>query len=235
MERQDARVYAARAMGGGLEREFKLQLPDEAALARLRAEFAGAPSATARQVNHFFDSRAGTLRAARLALRLRDEDGRFALTLKGPRQGGGSVSVRAEEELALAPEQAARILAGERCPLAALELGGLAASTLVQAARRTLGAGNLVRLGAFENERTRLGPLQLAADVPALTLELDRTRFPDGLACELELELPPHVAPAPIEAALRALFTRLGYAWRPAGNKAARFFAALEAPRPPAD
>jgi len=222
-------------MGGHVEREFKLELPDEQALARVRHALAAAPARAVRQINHFLDTPAGHLRRARLALRLREEDGRWWLTLKGPRVAApGALAARAEEERELEPAQAAALLAGERDALACFAQGAHAPVPVLVAARAAVGAAALGPIGSFVNERERLGPLALGALPARLVLELDRTTFPDGEAHELEVELPPGVEPAELERELRALFARLGLPWRPAGNKAARFFRALEAGARPA-
>lgn len=216
-------------MGVHVEREFKLELQDEHAVERLRAAFGGAPARVLEQTNHFFDTPTRALRAARLALRLRAEDGRWILTLKGPRsEGTGALAGRAEEEFELDAGRARSVLEGRTCALVAFEQGPLGACALVQAARALAGAETLVHLGAFTNRRTRLGPLPLGALPPRVVLELDRTTFPDGVAHELEAELPAGIVAEALEAELRALFARLALPWRPAGNKAARFFRALD-------
>jgi uncharacterized protein YjbK len=219
-------------MAGHVEREFKLELSGAAAAARLREALGAVPARTVEQTNHFFDTPARALRSGRLALRLRAEDGRWLLTLKGPRsEGTGALAGRAEEEFALDERLARALLEGHACPLAAFEQGPLGSCALVGAARARVGAERPGRLGAFTNERTRLGPLGLGALPPVLVLELDHTTFPDGVAHELEAELPAGIAAEALEAELRALLARLELPWRPAGNKAARFFRALDSAR----
>lgn len=219
-----------RVTHGGMEREFKLQLASPAACARLRAALGPAPARQTRQENHFYDTSARGLRAARIALRLREEEGRWFLTLKGPRQdGGGALSTRAEEELELDAHAAHALLAPGSDPLAVLERAR-GESPLVRAARATVGRTPLARLGSFSNERLRLGPLALEGVATELVLELDRTRFPGSVEThELELEVPAEADPAAVEAALRALFARLDLPWRAGENKAARFFRLLDA------
>lgn len=208
-----------------MEREFKLALADADAAARLRRALPAARSTHVRQTNHFFDTRPGALRALRLALRLRAEEERWFLTLKGPRvQEAGGLAARPEEELELEPTRATEILRGVRAPLA--EFPG---SSLVEQARRAVEGQELVHLGAFENERERIGPLRLGAlDVPVV-LELDRTSYPDGVAHELEVELPDGLTAEALERELRALWQRLDLPWRAGANKAARFFRLLDA------
>lgn len=218
-------------MGSGLEREFKLALADAGSLERLRAALGPVRARTVRQENHFFDTALRTLRAARIALRLRDEDGAGFLTLKGPRLGpSGALSARAEEELALPPGRARELLSGAADPLAELAAGAPGQSDLVRTARAAVGAAPLLHLGSFTNERTRLGPLALEGVPTPLVLELDCTTFPgDVRAFELEVEVPPAADPAAVEGALRALLARLDLPWRAGENKAARFFRQLDA------
>jgi uncharacterized protein YjbK len=214
----------------GLEREFKLRIPSEEHLRALAARLGGSSAPTVLQVNHFFDTRTHALRAALLALRLREEAGRFTLALKGPQLSGpGALAVRPEEERALAAEEARSLLAGRASPLAPLERDG---SALARAARARIGAEPLVRIGAFENERQRLGPLAFppGARGAQLVFELDRTRFPDGtIERELELEVPEGAALAEVERALRELLEELGMPFEAAPSKAERFFRRLEA------
>jgi len=219
------------AMGGGLEREFKLAWADGAALERLRSALGPVPARTVRQENHFFDTPARALRAARIALRLRDEDGGWFLTLKGPRLAqAGALSARPEEEQALEPARARALLAGTADVLAELEHGAHGRTELVRTARAVVGEAALRHLGAFTNERTRLGPLRLEGVSTPLVLELDRTLFPgDVRAFELEVELPAGADPDAVERALRALLARLELPWNAGENKAARFFRLLDA------
>lgn len=231
-----ARRYA-RGVAGGLEREFKLRLPSEEALVALREALGGSAAAPVLQVNHFFDTPARDLGRARIGLRLREERGLATLALKGPSQAAhGALATRAEEELALAPDAARDLLAGTRCPLAWLCASALASAPLVMRAAAAAGGTPTHRLGSFENERQRVGPVRFppGADGTPLVFELDRTRFPGGLVeRELELELPPGLATDGIERALAALFARLGLPMESAPSKAARFLRRLDsAPTP---
>jgi inorganic triphosphatase YgiF len=223
-------------MGGHVEREFKLRIPDEAAwhalLARLGA-LGGRAAEPELQTNHFFDSAAGALRAARIALRLREERGAFTLALKGPELApGGTLAARPEEELFLAPAEARAVLAGERCPLAWLAASPLGEAELVRRATAAAAGAPTRRLGSFENERLRVGPLAFppGSSGPELVLELDRTSFPGGLVeRELELELPAGADASGIERGLEALFSGVGLAVESVPSKAARLFRILDA------
>ena len=212
-----------------IEREFKLRIPSEDRLQALAARLGGARAIPVRQVNHFFDTVAGDLRAARIALRLREEGGRCVLTLKGPLLGAeAALAERPEEELEVSPSTAAAILAGTLAPLDVLE-HGLAGRPLVERAGELVRSLRLERLGAFENERLRIGPLAFPSGSSApLVFELDRTRYPDGcIERELEVELPAGARPSEVERGLAALFAELGMALEPTPSKAARFFRSL--------
>lgn len=222
-------------VNGPIEREFKLRLPGEEALAALLArllELGGVAAAPVRQVNHFFDSASHDLRRARLALRLREEAAAFVVTLKGPELGApGVLSSRAEEELAIDAATARAILESRLDPLAALAEGPRGETPLVRKARGLVAGAPLERLGGFENERLRVGPLRLpgAGSSGPLVFELDRTRFPGGrVERELEVEVPFEAATEEVERALRDLLDRLGIGFRPAPSKAARLFRILD-------
>jgi hypothetical protein len=215
-----------------LEREFKLRIPDEAARAALIARLGGASAPPAQQVNHFFDTRTRALRRARLGLRLREEEGRFTLALKGPpREDHPSLAARSEEELELDAGTARALLSGERAVLEALGWRRSSAGPLVRQALRLAGKEPLLRVGAFENERLRIGPLAFppGSTGPALVFELDRTTFPGGrVERELEVELPEGADPVELERGLGELFRALGIAVESLPSKARRLFRILD-------
>ncbi len=220
----------------GREVEFKLPLSGEAELAALLAALpAGAPepSPAREQINHFFDTPRGDLRRAGLALRLREEAGRFRLTGKGPPAAGASSALtdRAEDEVTLDAGWAFEVLAGQRPPLDVLRARLPAGTPLLDALDRAAGKRPLARAGSFRNLRRELGPLELprAGAAPVrVTLELDRSEFPGGrVEHEVEVEVPAADAPA-VEAALREWLGRAGVPWRSAESKAQRLFEALE-------
>ncbi len=222
----------------GVEVEFKLALPDEAALLRILRLLLGprsAPPVPVKQVNHFFDTAARDLRRSEMALRLRVEDDRRWLALKGPartgpaRTGMGALHERPEDEVALEPEEAEALLAGTLSP-SAIVRERLGASPLAREALALAGGRPLGHLGSFENERLRLGPLPFPGPGRSLPLvfELDRTRFP-GSPVERELEVEVRSADAPlVERELRDLLRRAGVEWTPARSKAERFFRILD-------
>lgn len=228
-------------MAGHIEREFKLRIPDEAAWQALLSELGGPVAPAALQVNHFFDTHTRALRRARIALRLRSESGpsgqgaSFVLALKGPLLADHpALAARPEEELALAEAEAREILCGARSALEAFRASRLSGSALVQEALALAGHQPLLHLGAFENERTRVGPLSFPPGSRHLPLvfELDRTRFPgERVERELELELPSGAQPHEVERALHELLSHLGIPVEPVPSKAARFFRILDAQR----
>ncbi len=211
------------------EVELKFQLPDGRA-ARALAAAAGEELSSAVQVNHVFDTPGRDLRGRGLTLRLREEDGRWTVTLKGPSRRVGAARDREELEAAIDAAGAAAILDGEASPLDALEPapgpGGLLATA------RSLAGDRVRSLGSFRNRRTRV-----RASVPGhgvAVLEIDRTELPGGrIDHEVELEL----AQAPgsadpradrAEAWLRRLLEDIGVEPATSSGKTGRFLEALE-------
>ena len=101
----------------GREIEFKLSVRGEDDFDRL-VSLLGSETRSddlALQENHFFDTEHRTLRACGLGLRLRFEEKRCLLTVKGPveRSLDGLIE-RAEEEIEIDPITAERILAGAK-------------------------------------------------------------------------------------------------------------------------
>ncbi|HEX5012397.1 MAG TPA: AAA family ATPase, partial [Planctomycetota bacterium] len=153
------RAPAPAPTAGGREVEFKIALEGEPELAALLAALpAGAPEPQPphEQLNHFFDTARGELRRAGLALRLREEAGRFVLTAKGaPAPGGkGVLTDRAEDEVALDGAWAFEVLGGLRSPLDVLAARLASGPTpLLAALRAAAGTRPLVRVGSFRNRR----------------------------------------------------------------------------------
>lgn len=209
------------------EAEFKLLLPGPQAQAALavRAGWAGPLPEPVRQENHFFDHD-GALAAAGYTLRVRDEDGRFILTAKGPpsRERGG-LTVKPEEELELDGVVARAAISGESSPLEPLR-----ETTLGRRLGTLLGDATPRHVGSFVNERRKVGPLTLRLPSGELqvTLELDRTQLPgDRVDHELEVEVPEACAEE-VGTLLREWLAAEGLEWRHGTSKVKRFRAALE-------
>ena len=213
-------------MSEHVETEFKFLFDDDAALDRVRAELQerGAKSQGAvLQRNHFFDSPAFDLRRVRMAIRLREEAGRFVVAFKGEaKEADAALTRRPEAEFDVTSEQAAACLEGAGSPLD-LARDALAGTPLLAQAIETLGTAKLVHAGSFDNLRDRIGPIEFAGE--HLTFELDRTTYPGGrVDCELEVECK---SPQDVGPALEALLTDLKLQWRTTTSKAQRFFEAL--------
>jgi len=215
------------------EIEFKLLLEGAAALEAVAAtaERRGARRAgPVAQENHFFDTPSAALRGKGLVVRLRHEEGRHVLAVKGARLEGSDVRVhvRSEHEAELDDSLAREILARGRLALALVEArlgeGGTEIAARLRAVAET---DELVHVGSFRNHRLRVGPLRVAGS-PPLTLELDRTELPGGrVDYELELEVEEHARPE-TERLLAKLLAEAAVVGRSATAKARRFFEALE-------
>lgn len=211
------------------EIELKLRVPNAAALTAIAKASGGRPRGTVQQVNHFFDTPSWRLRGCGFGLRLRDEDGRWFLTAKGPALKGSSarVSARREEEVELPGDAGDRVLAGLDDPLDVLARHGDAPAAEV-AAELLANAGDeaVALLGTFENRRTRVDALLEGHPV---TLELDETTFPGGIVHhEVEVEVSGLELVGPVGTALDSLLASIGVASSPGRGKAARFFRTLK-------
>jgi uncharacterized protein YjbK len=213
----------------GTEEELKLRLLGDRPIERIVAAAGGARGVTTRQVNTYFDAPDHPLHQARFMVRLREDDGRSYVTLKGPGVSHGSVASRPEEEVEIEPGMARQILEGAISPLVPLESGNERRQALVGAIRSALGGLGLVPIGSVENVRTRL-PVRLVAggESADVVLELDVTTFPGGLVHhEVEAELPQGVSASTVETGVRELLARAGVEARPSTPKVQRFFQAL--------
>ncbi len=211
------------------EVELKFQLPGGTA-GRALAE-TGEALGSVVQVNHVFDTADGDLRARGLTLRLREEEGRWTVTLKGPASRVGGARDREELEASISARTARAILEGKASPLEALRGSGPSAPLLSRTER--LAEGGIRLHGAFRNRRTRV-----RAKVPGhgdVVLEIDRTELPGGrVDHEVELEVEPgdgeaaEASVARAESWLRGVLRDLGVDPRPASGKTGRFLRALE-------
>jgi chromosome partitioning protein len=229
-----AAAPAPRPHADGREVEIKAALSGESAATALLAALppgSPAPGPAREQLNHLFDTPRGALRAAGLALRLREEGGHFTLTAKGPSAANGDAAVadRPEEEVTLDAGWAYDLLGGRRSPLDVLRTRlAPARPALLDALEAAAGNKHLQRAASFRNVRRRVGPVRLAAgeaEPVELVLELDRTEFPDGrIEHEVEAEVPPEKA-GDAQRALEQLFAQAGLPWAPATSKMERLFA----------
>lgn len=209
--------------GDGIEREFKLMLKDAAERSRIEA-LLPPKRRLLRQTNIFFDTDDRRLVAARLTLRLRQENAAWLLTAKGPPlAGNGALTAREEAERVVGPALAAHLAAGTADPVPALARA-VPAQVAQTLARRIAEAadGKPVRpTGGFRNERTHV-EVALPCGTPA-TLALDRSLMPDGAEHhEVELE----VAPAAARSAavwLSGLLARAGVPPRASRSKRSRY------------
>jgi uncharacterized protein YjbK len=225
-------------MGTGQEVELKLRVSDYEALKKVAAASGANLDALtpAQQTNHFFDSPDLRLRQARYAVRLRQEDHRFILTVKGAHpdaEFGSALAIRIEEETDVPPAEAQSMIDGVLSPLAFFRLRvdaeeGEAAQRRQMLVRRlfdVLGEGTLKRLGQFSNRRWRAPVEILGAN---LELEFDEATFPGHIVHhEVELEFPRDLGTDEVEAAFRGLFDKAGVEGNQAPGKATRFFAAI--------
>jgi uncharacterized protein YjbK len=213
----------------GTEDELKLALLGDQPIERIVAAAGGAAGVSSLQVNTYFDSTAHRLQEARYMVRLRADDDRHVVTLKGPGVSRGSVASRPEEEVEIGPGLARQILEGTVSPLRPLEGGPEKRQALVGAIRSTLGEADLAPIGSVQNRRTRV-PLRVEADGEPVevVLELDETTFPGGVVHhEVEVELPPGASASAVETGLRDLLARAGVEARLSTPKVQRFFEAL--------
>jgi cellulose biosynthesis protein BcsQ/uncharacterized protein YjbK len=220
------------------EHEYKLSLRGAADFEALMASVPAAPahaSGGVVQINHVFDTPRRDLQRHGLLLRLREEQGRFTLTLKGPalaRVAGQALASKPEEEVRVDASWAVEILGGRRSPLETLarRVRGPHPAVVAQALALA-GDVPLVRVGSFRNVRQRVGPVPLPAGRRALdvVLEFDRTEFPGGRT-DYEVEVEVDAADVgDCGPALQRLFERAGIPWSATTSKARRFFESLGA------
>jgi uncharacterized protein YjbK len=241
-------------MSRWIESELKLLLPGEAAAQRIREALG--PGRVAVQANHFFDRPDGALAGARIAVRLRSEDERYRLTLKGDEleSPGGALSRRIELEtdVTRAEFEAGRdggleLLAWlDRFESQAEVEGRPAELARFLASLRSLCRGvRLVRQGSFTNRRERLrAELRDEEGRFEVLLDLDETRFPGDRTADYEIEVeldreggpaadsPPRRSPRQVELALREWLRALAdIEVTPASSKLSRLHARIGRPR----
>src|SRR5262245_19131570 len=210
------------------EIEFKFRVDGPEAFDALTKASASRPGRMVTQKNHFFDTASRDLHRQKYTLRLREESGGVTLTAKGPDQqsADGTLTSRAEEEIALASAEAHAVLNGEKNPLNVLDQRADPRSReLLDAIRAIVAGKHLEHVGMFENDRMRLPvTLNVGDENVPVVFEMDRTRFPFGQVhyeVEVELKIADHKA---VQQALHRLFETSHVAWRTGPSKAKRFF-----------
>lgn len=176
---------------GGVEKEFKLAVPNEAKLEQIEATLNGPPKIL-RQHNVYFDA-GGKLSDARWSLRLRIENGAGEMTLKGPKTSGDGAMMVSRPETRSIPvdeKQVEALMNNRLDPFEILdrELAGTPEASYAKAAKKVVGDGKLERQGEIRNERRVYDAKIEGLD---LKVEVDRTDYPGhGRFFEIEMEIP---------------------------------------------
>jgi uncharacterized protein YjbK len=178
------------------ESELKLSIPGVSDFDRLQDRL-GEPEEIKRQVNHYYDTAHGDLLQRSQCLRLREENGRFILTLKRGR-GWKNGYLDADEFELILPR---RIHDPESFDPRRWD------SSLARLLEAAIGSAPLVWVGAVRNTRW-VYPLP-----NGMRLELDATVFP-GERIEYELEAEWHDEEEVREAVTRLLDSS-GVGWVP--------------------
>ena len=187
------------------------------------------------QTNHFFDSPVHCLQKNHLAIRLREENGSYILTIKSGQltnqQVNNLLTDRIEEEVLLPQVTADGLLQGNISPRQAIIDNFKSRSEhLLHMIGTACNSQDLVHIGKFSNIRVHLPPVTVHAGNSSeqLEFELDTSTFPDGSTeYECEVEISGHSDAAAIEAALIRLFQQAGIEWHTAPSKAKRFYTAI--------
>lgn len=191
-----------------VETELKLTVADRDALDAIVAAL-GDELEPRRQDNLYFDAEDGSLSAAGFAVRLREESGRFRLTVKSKGTDDGDFVARGEWETELDPDAADDVRRGG-APLGkavdfVFAVHDASTPTALQGAA-------LVPIGSMQNLRRRVA----LPGFDDLVVEADETTYPNGdVRHEVELEVPDASKATAAVVALREVFDRVGVAWSP--------------------
>jgi uncharacterized protein YjbK len=216
---------------GRQESELKFRVDGPIAFQTLEKVGKATPRRIVTQTNHFFDTSDGRLDRAKHTIRLRDEGGVFTLTIKGPerKSSDGALTQKAEEEITLSKEEAQLILTKSQSPLTILALRAQPTTEpLLKTILSLIGDGQLIYIGAFQNERTTLPiTLEVGGRAVDFVFEMDKTSFPGGhVHYEVEVELM-GLRGVDVQAAadtVRAFFDNAQVRWQSGPSKAKRFF-----------
>lgn len=161
-------------MSQSLEQELKFQIAGPVEFDQVLRSL-GPPQAVVQQCNHYFSVAAGRA-SADWALRVRDEDGHFELTLKLGRSQREGYFESIEVNCDLDPASVEQLLTLSEWSPQMWELAPL------QRLQQEFGVARLVKLGSLRNQRHRCTQAGWVA-------ELDITTFPNGqVDYELEVE-----------------------------------------------
>ena len=159
---------------------MKYGVSDAAALMAVEIAANGTSLGRVEQVNRVFDTASFDLNRSKYLLRLRDEDGAFSLTAKGPETTDlvGLLVRRDELELAIDAVLVAALVAGTVSPLDALDVGAGDGGRLIKAMRGHIGQAPLGVVGWFANTRERrAATIDAQGQSLEVVLELDTTTY----------------------------------------------------------
>lgn len=197
------------------------------------------PNAAIKQVdqtNFFFDTIDLCVRSNRFGVRLRKEDDRYLLTLKGPNSEKKSkpsgVTQRLEFEAPVGNNLALELLSGAHNFLWFVEHMDLdddkmkhTRDYLLESIKKVCALRELAVIGSFTNSR-RILPITISDH--KLKLEFDRTQFLESeVHYEVELEIPSMEMLKPAEVFLANLFSECGLAPTHTRSKSERFYSFL--------
>jgi inorganic triphosphatase YgiF len=191
-----------------LEIEIKYEI-DELTYDKILSHFAGSHTAPKHQKNVFFDTKENELLVSSWVLRLRQEDERSFLTVKGNASVSGLIHTRTEFEEEIPSDLAQKLITG--FSLSDCEL--LPCKKLIEYA----GALFVTPFLSFENSR-----IEIAWE--GCTIELDRFEIGDRVFFELEVEAASDKIKE-LEVRLQMLFSANGWIFSPSG--ASKFQRAL--------
>jgi uncharacterized protein YjbK len=189
------------------------------------------------QTNFFFDTPEFDVRKNGIGIRLRKEDARYFMTLKGPSAGKkeselNKLTSRLEFEAEITEGDAKSLLDGLKNPITVVEAMPIdeekmrkTRSHLLSIVRAACPKEDIALVGSFQNRRRILPVVIGGCD---MKLEFDRTHFPDSnIHFEVELEIPSMDHLREAEDFLLDLFNQCGQKPGLQKSKSERFYAFL--------